>query len=115
MLDLGNLPLRMGTRPFRSNLILFGVASVAILVLRVNPFYGIRIFSALLSVVFPVVAIALVWRVSRPDMGYFRWWPRNARGLVLMALDVFAVVVSIIVGWGISVAELERLWASLSG
>ena len=110
MLDLGNLPLRMGTRPFRSNLILFGVASVAILVLRVNPFYGIRIFSAFLSVVFPVVAIALAWRVSRPDMGYFRWWPRNARGLVLMALDVFAVVVSIIVGWGISAAEFELLW-----
>ena len=115
MLDFGNLRLQMGSRPFRVSLVIFGLASVAILVLRVNPFYGIRIFAALLSVVFPVVALALAWRVSRPDMGYFRWWPRNARGLVLMTLDVFAVLVSVLVGWGISVAELERLWGMLQG
>ena len=65
--------------------------------------------------VLPVVALALVWRVSRADMGYFRWWPRNVQGLVLMAFDSFAVVVSIIVGWGISAPELERLWDLLRG
>ncbi len=65
--------------------------------------------------VFPVVALALMWRVSRRDMGYFRWWPRNVQVVVLMSLDIFAVIVSVLVGWGISIAELGRLWESLNG
>ena len=72
-----------------------------------NPFYGIRIFAAFLAVVFPVVAIAMVWRLSRPDMGYFRWWPRNGGGAAVIVLDIFAVLVSIVVGWGM----LEGLFA----
>ena len=106
ILDFGNLPLRMRSRPFRWSLVVFGVASAAILVFRVNPFYGIRIFTSLLSVVFPVVALTLAWRVSRPDMGYFRWWPRNVKGAALLVVDLFAVVTSVYVGWGIALGLL---------
>ncbi len=101
MLDLGNLPLRMRSPAFRQYLVLFGVASSAILALRVNPFYGIQMFTIFLSIVFPVVALVLAWRVSRRDMEYFRWWPRNVPGAVLLLLDLFAVGVSVYVGWGL--------------
>ena len=109
ILDVGNLKLQMRSVPFRISLIVFGIASAAILVLRVNPFYGIRIFAAFLSMVFPIVALALVYRVSRSDMGYFRWWPGNWRGLLLLVLDLFAVVVSLYVGWGITLRVLAPL------
>lgn len=101
MLDLGNLRLRMNSAPFRMSLLVFGACSASILALRVNAFYGIKIFAAFLSMVFPIVALALMWRVSRPDMGYFRWWPHNLRGLIVLVLDLFAVIVSLYVGWGI--------------
>ncbi len=114
VLDFGNLRLEMRSPPFRAALLIFAASSVAILLLRVNPFYGIRIFSAFLAFVFPVVAIALFWRVSRRDMGYFRSSPRSLHGLVLLALDAFAVVVSIVVGWGITLGELSRLRSLLS-
>ena len=55
----------------------------------------------LLAVVFPVVALVMVWRISRPDMGYFRWSTGSVRGVVVIALDVFALLVSLFVGWGI--------------
>jgi Mn2+/Fe2+ NRAMP family transporter len=100
MLDIANLELRLASRPFRLAAALFGVASFLILFLRVNPFHGIKIFAALLAVVFPVVALAMVWRLSRPDMGYYRWYPRNVRGLAVIALDLFALAVSVLVGWG---------------
>ncbi|MCZ6795618.1 MAG: divalent metal cation transporter [Planctomycetota bacterium] len=100
MLDLGNIRLKMDSRPFRVCLAIFGVASASILFLRVNPFDGIQVFAAFLAVVFPVVALAMVWRLSRPDMGYYRWWPRNVRGLTVVLLDLFALAVSLYVGWG---------------
>jgi hypothetical protein len=43
----------------------------------------------------------MAWRISRPDMGYFRWSTGSARGVVVIALDVFALLVSLFVGWGI--------------
>ena len=101
MLDLGNLKVRMESRSFRIAIALFIVASASLLFLRINPVYGIRIFTVLLAVVFPVVALVMVWRISRPDMGYFRWTTASLRGVVVIALDVFALLVSLFVGWGI--------------
>jgi Mn2+/Fe2+ NRAMP family transporter len=101
MLDLGNLKVRMESRSFRIAIALFIVASASLLFLRINPVYGIRIFTVLLAVVFPVVALVMVWRISRPDMGYFRWTTGSLRGVVVIALDVFALLVSLFVGWGI--------------
>jgi len=101
MLDLGNLKVRMESRSFRLAIVLFIAASASLLFLRINPVYGIRIFTVLLAVVFPVVALVMVWRISRPDMGYFRWSTASLRGVVVIALDVFALLVSLFVGWGI--------------
>ncbi len=101
MLDLGNLKVRMESRSFRIAIGLFIAASASLLFLRINPVYGIRIFTVLLAVVFPVVALVMVWRISRPDMGYFRWSTGSLRGVVVIALDVFALLVSLFVGWGI--------------
>ncbi len=101
MLDLGNLKVRMESRSFRLAIVLFITASASLLFLRINPVYGIRIFTVLLAVVFPVVALVMVWRISRPDMGYFRWSIGSLRGVVVIALDVFALLVSLFVGWGI--------------
>ena len=101
MLDLGNLKVRMESRSFRLAIVLFIVASASLLFLRINPVYGIRIFTVLLAVVFPVVALVMVWRISRPDMGYFRWSLGSVRGAVVVVLDIFALAVSLFVGWGI--------------
>jgi len=101
MLDLGNLKVRMESRSFRIASALFIVASASLLFLRINPVYGIRIFTVLLAVVFPVVALVMVWRISRPDMGYFRWSLGSVRGAVVVGLDIFALAVSLFVGWGI--------------
>ena len=100
MLDIANLDLRLRSPPFRFAVVAFAVASALILFLRVNPFHGIRIFAAFLAVVFPVVALAIVWRVSRPDMGYYRWHLRSVRGVLVIVLDLFALAVSLLVGWG---------------
>ena len=101
MLDLGNLKVRMESRSFRRAVQLFVVASSSLLFLRINPVYGILIFSVLLAVLFPLVALVMIWRISRPDMGYFRWSWGSARGGSVIAIDVFAVLVSLFVGWGI--------------
>ncbi len=101
MLDLGNIRVRMESRSFRQAILVFVVASASLLFLRINPVYGIRIFTVLLAVVFPVVALVMVWRISRPDMGYFRWSLGSVRGAVVVGLDIFALLVSLFVGWGI--------------
>jgi len=101
MLDLGNIKVRMESRSFRQAILVFVVASASLLFLRINPVYGIRIFTVLLAVVFPVVALVMVWRISRPDMGYFRWSLGSVRGAVVVGLDIFALAVSLFVGWGI--------------
>ena len=101
MLDLGNIKVRMESRSFRQAILVFVVASASLLFLRINPVYGIRIFTVLLAVVFPVVALVMVWRISRPDMGYFRWSLGSVRGAVVVGLDIFALLVSLFVGWGI--------------
>ncbi|MFH0965132.1 MAG: divalent metal cation transporter [Planctomycetota bacterium] len=102
LLDIFRLPIRMNSRPMRILVILFLIPSVAILFLRINPAVQIVIFAVFLAVVFPVVGLAVVWRISRRDMGYFRWAKCAA---LLIAIDIFALAVSILAGWG----ELSRL------
>jgi len=77
--------------------------------LRINPFYGIQAFTILLAVVFPLVALVLVWRISRPDMGYFRWTSSSWRGVSVVIVDLFALLVSLFVGWGIVQGLLAKL------
>ena len=67
--------------------------------LHINPVLQIILFAGLLSVVFPVIGLALVWRISRPDMGYFQWTTKSVRGIRIIVLDVFAVVLSLVIGW----------------
>ena len=112
MLDVANIPLKLESRPFRVALLIFVVASASMIALRINPIHGIQTFTILLAIVFPVVAAVLVWRISRPDMGYFRWSFSSLRGAVTVIVDVFALLVSLFVGWGIMMGVLPKLFPS---
>jgi manganese transport protein len=101
VLDIGNLEVSMRTGKFRALLVFFAVASSAMLFLRINPFDGIRVFAAFLAVVFPVIAVALVLRLSRADLGYFRWSLLRPGGIAVVVLDLFGLAVSLYVGWGL--------------
>ena len=97
ILDIFKLPIKMNSKPMRVVVILFLVPSVALLFLRIDPATMITIFAIFLAIVFPIVGILVVWRISRRDMGYFRW----ARvATVIIVVDVFALVISIAAGWG---------------
>ena len=109
MLDLGNMEIKMESRPFRRALAIFVIASASMIALRINPFYGIQAFTILLAVVFPLVALVLVWRISRPDMGYFRWTSSSWCGVSVVIVDLFALLVSLFVGWGIIQGLLAKL------
>lgn len=99
LLDIFNLPIKLDSKPMRVCLILFCIPSTALLLLRINPVYQILIFSAFLAVVFPVIGLVLLWRVTRPDMGYFRWTLKSPQGVALVAVDLFAVGLSTYIGW----------------
>jgi Mn2+/Fe2+ NRAMP family transporter len=106
LLDLFNLPIKMDSRPMRVCLLLFFLPSTLLLLLRINPIYQMLLFSAFLAVVFPVVGLALLYRVTRPDMGYFRWSCRTPRGAMLVVADLFAIGLSVYVGW-VSIGALQ--------
>ena len=99
LLDIFNLPIRLDSRPMRICLGLFYVPSSMLLLLRINPVYQMLLFSAFLAVVFPVIGLVMLWRITRPDMGYFRWSLGNWRGFILIAADVYAVALSLYIGW----------------
>jgi uncharacterized membrane protein len=80
-------------------LALFFVPSTGLLLLRINPVYQMLLFSAFLAVVFPVIGIVMLWRVTRPDMGYFRWSLRRPAGVLVVVADLFAVGLSLYIGW----------------
>ena len=79
-------------------LVLFFVPSCLLLLLRINPVYQMLLFSAFLALVFPVVGIALLYRVTRKDMGYFRWSLETPQGVLIVCADLFAVALSIYFG-----------------
>lgn len=105
LLDVFNLPIRLDSRPMRAALVLFFVPSTALLLLRINPVYQILIFAAFLAVVFPVIGLVVLWRITRKDMGYFRWSAGSAGGIALIAADIFAVALSVYIGW-VQIGEL---------
>jgi len=64
------------------------------------------IFSAFLTLVFPVIGLVMLYRISRSDMGYFRWDWRSPQGAGLIAADVFATGLSIYIGVWLGWANL---------
>lgn len=105
LLDIFNLPIRADSKPMRILLGLFFVPSTGLLLLRINPVYQMLLFSAFLAVVFPVVGLAMLWRVTRPDMGYFRWSLRRPAGIFVVIADLYAVGLSLYIGWS-NIGEL---------
>jgi Mn2+/Fe2+ NRAMP family transporter len=98
LLDIFNLPIKLDSKPMRVCLVLFFIPSTLLLVLRINPLYQMLIFSAFLSLVFPIIGLVMLWRVTRPDMGYFRWSARSPQGIAIIAADLFAIALSVYVG-----------------
>ncbi|MBN2308842.1 MAG: divalent metal cation transporter [Candidatus Hydrogenedentes bacterium] len=98
LLDIFNLPIRLDSKPMRVCLVLFFIPSTALLLLRVNPVFQMLIFTAFLTLVFPVIGFVLLYRISRPDMGYFRWSLKSPQGIAIVAADLFAICLSVYVG-----------------
>lgn len=96
--DIFNLPIRLESRPMRVFLVLFFIPSTLLLFIRINPVYQMLIFSAFLTLVFPVIGLVMLYRVTCRDMGYFRWSLSNWKGAAIVAADLFAVGMSIYVG-----------------
>ncbi len=99
LLDLFNLPIKLDSKPMRVCLILFFIPSTLLLLLRINPTYQMLIFAAFLAVVFPVIGLVMLYRVTRADMGYFRWSVKSLTGVAIVAVDVFAIGLSVYIGW----------------
>lgn len=99
LLDIFNLPVKMDSRPMRIVIALFFLPSVPLLMIRINPVYQILVFAAFLAIVTPVIGLVLIWRLSRRDLGYFRWTLRRPGPAVLVALDIAAVLLALYVGW----------------
>ena len=92
--DLFRLPLRLKARPMRIALAIVGVPSALVFALQVEPAILDRVLAALSAVAFPLIAFALVWRASRPDMR------RRTRARVLLAaLGLLALAVSLAAAW----------------
>jgi len=72
--------------------------STLLLVLRINPVHQMLVFTGFLTLVFPVIGLVLLYRITRPDMGYFRWSVRSPQGVALITADLFAVGLSVYVG-----------------
>jgi Mn2+/Fe2+ NRAMP family transporter len=106
LMDLFNLPIKLDSPRMRACLVLMMLPSVALLLLRINPVYQILIFAAFLAAVFPVIGLVLLWRVTRPDMGYFRWSLASPQGIAIVIADLFAVGLSVYIGW-VNVGQLR--------
>ena len=98
LLDIFNLPIKMDSKPMRVCLVLFFIPSTLLLILHVDPVYQMLIFSAFLTLVFPVIGLVMLYRLSRPDMGQFRWTLTRPQGAIIIAADLFAIGLSIYVG-----------------
>ncbi|MFC2075512.1 Nramp family divalent metal transporter [candidate division KSB1 bacterium] len=99
LLDIYNLPIKLDSRPTRAIIALFLLPSAGLILLHLNPIYQIIVFSAFLAIVFPVVGLALLYRISWKDMGYFRWTLKNPRGVLTLLVDLFAVGLAAYIGW----------------
>lgn len=106
LLDIFNLEIRADSKPMRVCAVLFFIPSAGLLVLRINPFYQMLLFSAFLTLVFPIIGLVMLYRITRRDMGYFRWSLRSWPGRIVVAADVFAIGLSIYVGIWLGYADL---------
>lgn len=95
LLDIFRLPIKLDSRPMRTILVLFFIPSVLLLFLRINAVFQIIVFAAFLALILPIMAIAVLWRVTRGDMGYFGWSLANWHGRFVIGIDVFAIAISI--------------------
>ena len=110
LLDIFNLPTKLDSKPMRVCLVLFSIPSTLLLLLRINPVYQMLLFTAFLSLVFPVIGLVMIWRVTRPDMGYFRWSLRSWKGRAVVAVDLFAIALSIYVGVYMGWTQIESVF-----
>lgn len=106
LLDIFNLDIKADSKPMRVCAVLFFIPSAGLLVLRINPFYQMLLFSAFLTLVFPIIGLVMLYRITRRDMGYFRWSLRSWQGAVVVAADIFAIGLSIYVGIWLGYADL---------
>ena len=111
MLDIFNLPIKMNSKPMRVIVVLFFLPSIPLLMIHIDPVYQIIVFASFLAIVFPIVGIILVWRISRADMGYFRWSLKRPGSALLILFDLFAILLSIYVGWG----QVHKLLKNVKG
>ena len=112
LLDIFNLEIKLDARPMRVCALLFFIPSTLLLFLRINPIYQMLLFTAFLSLVFPVIGIVLLWRVTRPDMGYFRWSLKTPAGIAVVAADCFAIAVSVYIGVYMAITKLPSFFVS---
>jgi Mn2+/Fe2+ NRAMP family transporter len=106
LLDIFNLEIKADSKPMRVCAVLFFIPSAGLLVLRINPFYQMLLFSAFLTLVFPIIGLVMLYRITRRDMGYFRWSLHSWQGAVVVAADIFAIGLSIYVGIWLGYADL---------
>lgn len=112
LLDLFNLDIKLDSKPARVCTVLFFLPSTVLLLLRINPFYQMMLFSAFLTLVFPVVGVVAAYRISRKDMGYFGWSIATPAGVVLLAADLFAVGLSLYLGVWNGLTEFGKYFVS---
>lgn len=112
LLDIFNLEIKMDSRPMRICAVLFFIPSTALLLLRINPLYQMLLFSAFLSLVFPVIGGVMLYRITRPDMGYFRWSLARPQGILIVLMDLFAIGLSLYVGVWLGYSELGSYFVS---
>jgi Mn2+/Fe2+ NRAMP family transporter len=112
LLDIFNLEIRKDSRPMRVCAVLFFIPSTGLLLLRINPFYQMLLFSAFLTLVFPVIGLVMLYRITRPDMGYFRWSAARPAGVAIILADLFAIGLSLYTGVWLAYSDLGSYFVS---
>ncbi len=112
LLDIFNLEIKLDAKPMRICAVLFFIPSTLLLFLRINPIYQMLLFTAFLSLVFPLIGLVLLWRVTRPDMGYFRWSLKTPAGAAVVLVDCFAIAVSVYIGVYLALTRLPTFFVS---
>lgn len=112
LLDVYNLPIKLDSRPARWSLALFAIPSALLIFLRIDPVFQMLIFSVFLTLIFPIIGVVLVYRVTRKDMGYYRWSLRSPQGVAVILVDLFAVGLSLYIGAWMAWSDLGKLFVT---
>ncbi len=70
------------------------------------------ILSVFLTLIFPIIGVVLVYRVTRKDMGYYRWSLRSPQGIAVILVDLFAVGLSLYIGAWMAWSDLGKLFVT---